>query len=75
MLALPFFIFLAVVLHLMGDHSVANSKSSQAWFIFNVVWLGLGVTLAFFVQSRFFKSYWQGGIVSPGNYIKGMLTD
>jgi len=73
MLALPFFVFLAVVWALMGDRQ-ANPQTANVWFIFSLAWLGLCVPVAFFLRSRVFKAYWTGRAVSPRSYLTGMFT-
>jgi hypothetical protein len=75
-LVLPFFGFIATVWHLMDSEAGvgADSGASEGWFLVSMIFLALAVPTAFFWRSHIFKGYWQGQVVSPRCYLKGMCT-
>lgn len=75
LLAFPFIAFLSVVWQLMDNEGAGDTHSlAEKWFIFSMIYMAVGVPAAFFWRSRVFKGYWSGQIVSPRNYLVGMLT-
>jgi hypothetical protein len=74
LLAVPALVFLAVMWRLLDDDLTGDVALAQKWFIFTMVYLAIMVPLAFFMRSRDFRDYYQGKVVSPGAYLRGMLT-
>jgi hypothetical protein len=77
LLALPCVLFLAVVWTLMDLESTttaADQHLSHVWFIVVMAYMAIGVPAAFFWRSRMFRGYWAGDIVSPKDYLMGMVT-
>ena len=74
LLTAPFVLFLAVVWHLTDNESIrADETIANRWFIGTMAYMAIGIPAAFFVRSRLFRGYWQGQLVSPRNYVMGML--
>jgi len=73
--AIPFILFLAVVWHLnTANGSVAANRAlAERWFLFCMLYLALAVPCSFFLRGQIFKAYWAGEVVSPRNYLVGML--
>lgn len=75
LLALPALGFLVVMWSFMDtDTAPADPALAQRWFLACMAYLALAVPAAFFWRSREFKAYFDGRVVSPGNYLRGMLT-
>ncbi len=75
MLLLPFFLFLYVIWTLMDETGAAkNLRVAQVWFIVSMAYLAVAVPLAIFWRSHVFKAYWHGQVVSPRDYLSGMLS-
>lgn len=72
---IPFLAFLAMLWrHLYMNVMPAPQSTVHYWFISSMIFLGISVPLAFFVQGRFFRAYWQHQAVDPGAYLRGMLV-
>lgn len=74
LLACPFVVFLSLILYLSRDPNPVLAGEAQTWFVIEMVWMGVAVPASFFVRSRLFKAYWMGGVVTPRNYLAGMLV-
>lgn len=74
LLSLPFILFLAVVWHLMElEGTAGNTELASNWFIGTMIYLAVGIPAAFYIRSLLFKGYLQGQLVSPKNYLIGMI--
>lgn len=74
LLTLPFVLFIAVVWHQMSlEGTIPDENSAGTWFISSMAYMAVGVPAAFFLRSRLFKGYWSGQLVSPKNYLAGMI--
>jgi len=75
MLTIPFVLFLAVLFRQnFGSSPEASEAVVNRWFIGSMIFCGLAVPAAFFLQARAFKGYWQGHCVEPRAYLRGMIT-
>ena len=75
LLALPALVFLAVLWRFLDDETLpADPALAQRWFLACMGYLAIAVPAAFFWRSREFKAYWDGQVVSPNRYLRGMLT-
>jgi hypothetical protein len=73
--AIPFLLFIVVVLTLTANGSRPGNRAlAERWFLFSMLYLALAVPCSFFLRSYVFKAYWAGEVVSPKNYLTGMLT-
>lgn len=73
-LVTPFFVLIGSILFLMVQDRVAHTTLGQTWFIAMMVWIAVGIPLAFYIRSKlFFYPYWAGKTVSPRQYLRGML--
>lgn len=74
LLSFPFVLFIAVVWRLTETEGLrASDDLANRWFIGTMIYMAVGIPAAFFIRSRIFKGYWQGQLVSPRNYLFGML--
>jgi hypothetical protein len=74
LLVIPFVVFLAVIWYLNGHESPARMRLSQIWLVSTMAFMAVGVPGAFFWQSRLFRGYWSGQLVSPRDYLAGMVS-
>jgi hypothetical protein len=84
LLVIPFIFFLYTVWAMdrglwtggggTGTGETRNLWLANRWFIGTVAYIVFIVPASFFLRSRFFRGYWTGNCVAPGNYFKGMLT-
>ena len=71
----PFLMFLLTVWRLKDEEdSNAMSALSRAWFLGSMTYLAVVIPAAFYWRSRIFKEYWFGQVVTPRDYLKGMLV-
>ncbi|HYO08934.1 MAG TPA: hypothetical protein VER17_08170 [Tepidisphaeraceae bacterium] len=74
LMSVPALMFLFVMWHLLDNEAaVADTAMAQRWFLACMIYLALAVPASFFWRSHEFKCYWDGCVVSPKNYLKGML--
>ena len=74
LLLFPAMVFLYVVWALMGDGVPATAhQASSHWFLGAMAYMVIAVPLAIFWRSHLFKSYWQGEVVDPSAYLRGMM--
>jgi hypothetical protein len=74
LLAIPALTFLFVMWSMIGNEGIPGDLAAgERWFLACMIYLALAVPAAFFWRSREFKCYWDGCVVSPKNYLKGML--
>jgi hypothetical protein len=71
MMIAPFLLFLAV---LSQGGGAASSPLALIWAGIAMAAIAVGLPAAFFVRSRLFKDYWEGKVVSPKDYLRGMMT-
>lgn len=74
MLSLPALVMLGVMWRLLDDESIGDPNLAHKWFMFSMCYLAVMVPAAFFMRSRDFRCYWEGKVVSPASYLRGMLT-
>lgn len=75
MLTIPFVVFLAVLFRqLYGESAVASEATINRWFVGSMIFCGLVVPGAFFLQGRAFRAYWHGQCVAPRAYLRGMIS-
>ncbi len=72
-LLIPMVFSFVVVLAVLSGVGNDSDRTASVWFVISGIWLGLSVPLAFWLRSYCFKSYWQGRVVEPRSYIKGMV--
>jgi len=74
LLAVPALSFLVVMWTLMGsDGTPGDTAGAERWFLACMIYLAVAVPAAFFWRSHVFKCYWDGCVVKPKDYLKGML--
>jgi hypothetical protein len=74
LLTLPFVLFILVVWHQMSlEGTAGDAETSTRWFIISMAYMAIGVPTAFFLRSKLFRGYWSGQLVSPKNYLAGMI--
>ncbi|HEX8524037.1 MAG TPA: hypothetical protein VF669_17420 [Tepidisphaeraceae bacterium] len=74
-MAIPAVMFLFVMWRFIDDEATPIDQSlAQRWFLCTMAYLAIGVPASFFLRSREFKAYWKGKCVSPGHYLRGMLS-
>ena len=75
LLAIPAVMFLVVMWKLIDDETIAAEPAvAQRWFLGTMAYLAVMVPASFFLRSRDFRSYWAGECVTPGRYLRGMLS-
>ena len=73
-LLVPLFIFLGTVIYFLVYTPVVNTTLGESWFVAMMVLLAAGVPLTFYARSKlFFHGYWSGRVVTPRQYIRGMV--
>lgn len=73
-LVTPFFVLIGSVVYLMVQDAAVHKSLGETWFITMMVWIAVGIPLAFYVRSKvYFQNYWQGKTVSARQYFRGML--
>lgn len=71
LLVAPFIMFLFVVWQVSGSDIV--SPHANLWFIISMAYLALAVPAAIFWRSKVFRRYWNGEVVRPREYLRGMI--
>ena len=58
------------------DQRILPIQNSGGWwsFVAGMVWISLSVPVAFYIRRHYWDAYYKGGLVEPGNYIKGNLA-
>lgn len=73
-LVTPLFVVIGSILFLMVSNGAVHKGLGETWFITMMIWIAVGIPLAFYVRSRmYFSRYWEGKTVSPRQYFRGML--
>lgn len=72
MLVFPFAVFMVVVWKI--TNSDLPSTSTNMWFIISMGYLVLAVPASIFWRSKVFRPYWDGHVVQPRAYLRGMLA-
>ena len=73
LLAAPALMCLFVMWNLLDDELPGDAAQAQRWFLATMIYMAVAIPAAFFWRSHEFKCYWDGCVVSPRNYLKGML--
>jgi hypothetical protein len=75
LLSLPFIVFIGTIWRLVyfEDHA-SDPQLAQKWFVATMAYMAIGVPAAFFWRGRLFRGYWSGQLVSPRDYLVGMIT-
>ncbi|HZL36234.1 MAG TPA: hypothetical protein VFC78_13030 [Tepidisphaeraceae bacterium] len=74
LLFVPFAMFVAVLIDLnRAEGTAGHWRIKNGWFIGAIAFLIVATPIAFWIRSRFFRSYWRGEVVSPRHYLTGML--
>jgi hypothetical protein len=71
LLVAPFIMFLFVVWQISGSNVL--SPHANTWFIISMAYLAFAVPAALFWRSRIFRPYWNGEVVQPRDYLRGMI--
>ena len=71
-LLIPMAVSFLVVFAVLSGAGNGSDRTASIFFVISGVWLGISVPLAFWLRSYCFKSYWQGRVVEPRSYVKGM---
>lgn len=73
MLLVPFLLFVTVVVSLLNGADERHATMKDGWFLGSIAFLIVAAPVAFALRSRYFRPYWRGEVVSPRNYLTGML--
>jgi hypothetical protein len=73
MLLVPFLLFVTVAITLMESSNQRHVTMTDTWFLGSIGFLIVAAPAAFALRSRYFRPYWRGEVVSPRNYLSGML--
>jgi hypothetical protein len=74
MLVLPFAVFLGALLYMATEQPALAPSWSETWFVIALVYIALVVPAGFFVRARIYRKFWRGGVVTPREYLTGMLA-
>lgn len=73
--AMPLPFFIAVLMQQLNQEvTAAQNPVVYKWFIGTLIFTAIAVPAGFFLQQRFFRSYWKGQPVAPLKYLLGMLS-
>lgn len=74
LLALPFFLFMGVLVRFIAFEAPVDVNLGSGWFLGSMIFLAVGTVVAFYIRSRFFANYYRGDPVAPSDYYKGMMV-
>lgn len=75
LLLLPFFALIVVLWTVMlRGHPNPNPTLGNLFFSISLAWMLVMIPGAFVLRNYIFRAYWDGSVVDPRSYLKGMIT-
>lgn len=75
----PLVMILSIFYLIFNSHDWFDARESfprSGWLFFlaGMTWIALSVPASFYIRGRYWAEYYRGGLVEPGDYLKGNLA-